>query len=83
VRDESHRFAITYHRKLRSKKGIASPLDDIAGVGKKRKMQLLRHFGSFRAIREADIDTLCAMPGLPKKTAEEIFNTLKKAEAGK
>lgn len=83
VRDESHRFAITYHRKLRSKKGIASPLDDIPGVGKKRKMQLLKHFGSFRAIREADIDTLCAMPGLPKKTAEEIFNTLKKAEAGK
>ncbi|MHB8174026.1 MAG: excinuclease ABC subunit UvrC, partial [Nitrospirota bacterium] len=76
VRDESHRFAITQHRKLRHKKGFKSPLDDIGGVGKKRKTQLLRHFGSFRAIREATVGDLEKVPKLPKKVAEEIFNRL-------
>ncbi|HEY3347826.1 MAG TPA: excinuclease ABC subunit UvrC, partial [Nitrospirota bacterium] len=74
VRDESHRFAITHHRKLRQKKGAASPLDDIPGIGRTRKMQLLKYFGSFRAIRETDLEGLKAMPGLPAKVAEEIFN---------
>ena len=78
VRDESHRFAITYHRKLRHKKGAASPLDDIPGIGKKRKLQLLKHFGSFRAIREAGIEDLKAVPGLPDKVAEEIYSVMRK-----
>ena len=77
VRDESHRFAITQHRKLRLKKGISSPLDNIQGIGKKRKTQLIRHFGSFRAIREAAVEDLENVPKLPKKVAEEIFNKLK------
>lgn len=72
VRDESHRFAITHHRKLRGKKAAKSPLDDIPGIGKKRKMQLLKHFGSFRAIREASLDELKAVKGMPEKVAEEI-----------
>ena len=77
VRDESHRFAITQHRKLRNKKGLQSPLDDIEGIGKKRKTQLLRHFGSFRAIREAAVEDLEKVPRLPKKVAGEIFDKLK------
>ncbi len=76
VRDESHRFAITQHRKLRNKKGLKSPLDDIEGIGKKRKTQLLRHFGSFRAIREAAVEDLEKVPRLPKKVAGEIFEKL-------
>ncbi len=80
VRDESHRFAITQHRKLRQKKGISSPLDNIHGIGKKRKTQLLRHFGSFRAIREATLEDLENVPKLPKKVAEEIFRKLKNNE---
>jgi excinuclease ABC subunit C len=80
VRDESHRFAITQHRKLRQKKGLASPLDGIEGIGKKRKTQILRHFGSFRAIREASLEDLQKMPGLPKKVAEAIFEKLREKE---
>ena len=79
VRDESHRFAITSHRKLRQKRAVSSPLDNISGVGRKRKMELLRRFGSFKAIREADMETLAAMPGLPRKVAEEIYNAIHKA----
>ncbi|MGA2192216.1 MAG: excinuclease ABC subunit UvrC [Nitrospirota bacterium] len=79
VRDESHRFAITHHRGIRQKKGAVSPLDDIPGIGKKRKMQILRHFGSFRAIREADFEALAAVPGLPRKVAEEINRKFKPA----
>jgi len=76
VRDESHRFAITHHRKLRQKRAESSPLDNIPGIGKKRKAQLLKHFGSFRAIREATLDALAAVPGLPKKTADEILKSI-------
>jgi excinuclease ABC subunit C len=76
ARDESHRFAITHHRKLRHKKAAASPLDDIPGIGRKRKMQLLKHFGSFRAIREAEHDALHAVPGLPKKIVDSIYSSL-------
>ena len=53
VRDESHRFAVTYHRKLRSKKIEESPLDNVVGIGKKRKIELLRHFGDLEAIKNA------------------------------
>lgn len=76
VRDESHRFAITHHRKLRHKKAAASPLDDIPGIGNKRKTQLLKHFGSLRAILEARMDALLAVPGLPRKLAESIYSSL-------
>lgn len=76
VRDESHRFAITHHRNLRAKRAAKSPLDDIPGVGKTRKHQLLKHFGSFRAIREATLDELNAMPGLPGNVAAAIYEAL-------
>jgi excinuclease ABC subunit C len=72
VRDEAHRFAITYHRKLRDKRAIRSELDDIAGIGEVRKKALLRHFGSVEEIRKATVEELVVVKGMSKKAAEEI-----------
>ncbi len=72
IRDEAHRFAITSHRKLRTKKGLASRLDAIPGVGPARRKSLLNHFGSIRDIEEASIDELIAVPGITQKLAETI-----------
>ncbi len=77
VRDESHRFAITYHRSLRGKRQLASILDDIPGIGKKRKENLLTHFGSFSKIQSADIDALAEVPGISRDLAETIHTYLK------
>ena len=77
VRDESHRFAITYHRSLRGKRQLASVLDDIPGIGKKRKENLLTHFGSFSKIQSADIDALAEVPGISQDLAETIHTYLK------
>ncbi|WP_296786136.1 excinuclease ABC subunit UvrC [uncultured Methanobrevibacter sp.] len=74
VRDESHRFAITYHRKLRSKNISASSLDDIAGVGKKRKVALLKEFGGIDNIKMASVDQLAKIDGMNQKTAENVYN---------
>ena len=74
VRDESHRFAITYHRKLRSKNISASSLDDIAGIGKKRKVALLKAFGTLDNIKNASIDELSKIDGMNLKTAENVYN---------
>jgi excinuclease ABC subunit C len=72
VRDEAHRFAITYHRKLRDKRAIRSELDDIAGVGEVRKKALLRHFGSVEKIKRATIDEIASVPRMTKLAAMEI-----------
>ena len=74
VRDESHRFAITYHRKLRSRNISASSLDDIPGVGKKRKVALLKEFGSIDNIKKASVDQLAEIDGMNQKTAENVYN---------
>jgi excinuclease ABC subunit C len=74
VRDEAHRFAITYHRKLRDKRAIHSELDDIAGIGEVRKKALLRHFGSVEKIRNATVEELVAVEGMLKKAAESVAN---------
>ena len=74
VRDESHRFAITYHRKLRSKNISASSLDDIVGIGKKRKIALLKEFGSIDNIKKASIEELAKTKGMNQKTAENVYN---------
>lgn len=74
VRDESHRFAITYHRKLRSKNIQASSLDDIVGIGKKRKISLLKEFGSVDNIKKASIEELAKINGMNLKTAENVYN---------
>jgi excinuclease ABC subunit C len=74
VRDESHRFAITYHRKLRSKNISASSLDDIAGIGKKRKINLLKEFQTIDNIKNASIEELAKIEGMNQKTAENVYN---------
>jgi excinuclease ABC subunit C len=76
LRDETHRFAITYHRKLRSKATLRSSLEDIAGVGPARRKALLKHFGSLKQIRAASLEELTAMPGLPLNLAQQIYTSL-------
>jgi excinuclease ABC subunit C len=76
LRDEAHRFAITYHRKLRSKRTITSALDTIAGIGPSRKRALLRSFGSLRKLKEAPVKDITAIPGITEALAESILETL-------
>ncbi|MCK5783096.1 MAG: excinuclease ABC subunit C, partial [Desulfobacterales bacterium] len=77
LRDEAHRFAITYHRKLRSKATLRSSLEDIPGVGPTRRKALLKYFGSLKKIRAASREDLAQMPGLSAGLAETIFQKLK------
>ena len=69
IRDEAHRFAITYHRNLRSKGSLQSPMDLVTGIGPKRKRTLMRRFGSLQAIREASVEDIAAVPGLTRSIA--------------
>ncbi|MGQ4807798.1 UvrABC system protein C [Candidatus Entotheonellaceae bacterium PAL068K] len=73
VRDEAHRFAITYHKTLRRKHTLHSELDDIPGVGTHRKTRLLRHFGSLKQVRQASFAELTSVPGLPERVARSIY----------
>jgi len=77
MQDEAHRFAITYHRSLRGKRNLASVLDDIPGVGEKRKKNLLKHFGSFTKIKEASVEELMEVEGIHASVAEEIYSYLR------
>ncbi|NTW98042.1 MAG: excinuclease ABC subunit UvrC, partial [Oscillochloris sp.] len=70
--EEAHRFAITYHRKLRGKAAFASPLEDIPGIGPKRKKALLKAFGSLDGIRKASVEEIAAVQGMTKKAAEDL-----------
>ena len=72
IRDEAHRFAITYHRDVRGKRALRSELDEIAGIGPGRKKALLKHFGSVRRIREASVDEVAATPGISRDLAERL-----------
>ncbi|MFQ5672652.1 MAG: excinuclease ABC subunit UvrC [Nitrospinales bacterium] len=72
IRDESHRFAITHHRKLRGKKSLLSPLETIPGIGKKRRLLLLKKFGSLESIRQASPDDLKSVPGITDDLAKKI-----------
>lgn len=72
VRDEAHRFAVSFHRQLRSKRMTHTLIDDIPGVGPKRRQALLQYFGSLEKIRSASIKELCAVEGISQKTAEAI-----------
>lgn len=74
VRDEAHRFAVTFHRKLRAKRVIASQLDVLKGLGAKRRKKLIDHFGSFEQIKDATIEDIQAVDGIPKKLAEELYS---------
>lgn len=73
VRDEAHRFVITFHRTVRAKQMTSSVLDEIEGIGPTRKRALLNHFGSVRAITDASLDALKRVPGLGKSAAEKIY----------
>ena len=73
VRDEAHRFVITYHRTTRAKQMTASVLDEIDSIGPTRKRTLLQHFGSVRAIMDADLKALTCVPGLGKSAAKKIY----------
>ncbi len=72
VRDEAHRFAVTFHRRTRSKRALVSSLDQIPGVGPKRRQTLLRYFGDLEAIKKASIEEIARLPGLNRKVAQEI-----------
>jgi excinuclease ABC subunit C len=76
LRDEAHRFAITYHRKLRAKSAVKSVLDDMAGVGPARKRALLRVFGSTKQMRSATVEEIASVPGISRSLAEKIHADL-------
>ena len=74
IRDEAHRFAISYHRKLRGKKTLESPLELIPGIGKKRRLMLLKKFGSLENIQKASLEELAILPGITQLLAERILS---------
>jgi excinuclease ABC subunit C len=76
IRDEAHRFAITFHRELRGKGMTASILDDVEGLGPKRRKLLRRAFGSFKRLRAASLDDLKGVDGIPTQVAEELYAVL-------
>ncbi|GGR71203.1 UvrABC system protein C [Streptomyces humidus] len=79
VRDEAHRFAITYQRTKRAKRFRAGPLDEVPGLGETRKQALIKHFGSVKRLRAATLDQICEVPGIGRKTAETIAAALAEA----
>ena len=78
IRDEAHRFALTYHRKLRSRRLKESALDEVPGIGEKRKAQILGHFGSIDRLRKASVEDIAAVPGLGESIARLIVETLRR-----
>nr|MDQ6909877.1 excinuclease ABC subunit C [Actinomycetota bacterium] len=76
IRDEAHRFAITYHRQLRNRRMTASALDDIAGLGPTRKRRLVKEIGGVRAVKAATRQELEALPWLPEKVAKAVYEKL-------
>src|SRR5262249_54929801 len=76
VRDEAHRFAITYHRQLRQKKMTKSVLDEVPGLGPTRRSRLLKEFGSVKKLRERSLDELTALTWLPDRVARDLYERL-------
>ncbi|MGW3656699.1 excinuclease ABC subunit UvrC [Streptomyces sp. NPDC005151] len=79
VRDEAHRFAITYQRAKRAKRIRSSPLDAVAGLGETRKQALIKHFGSVKRLKQATIDEICEVSGIGRRTAESVAVALASA----
>jgi excinuclease ABC subunit C len=73
VRDEAHRFAITYHRQKRSSTMLVSLLDDVPGLGDTRRKALMKQFGSLKRLRAATVEELIAVPGIGRRTAEAVL----------
>lgn len=76
IRDEAHRFGITYHRKLRSKRQSRSALDEVPGIGEKRRVALLKHFGSIDKMKQATLEELAAAPGMTRPAAHTLYQAL-------
>jgi excinuclease ABC subunit C len=76
IRDEAHRFAVTYQRNLRRRSMTQSRLEEVPGVGMKRRQALLKHFGSIDAIRNASVDEIAAVPGMTRQVAVRIKEML-------
>lgn len=76
IRDEAHRFAIEYHRKLRGKEGLASGVEAVPGIGPKRRVALLKHFGSLQRLKEASVDEILAVAGMSRAAAEAVHRGL-------
>jgi len=76
VRDEAHRFAVKYHKNLRDRDLQSSPLDEISGIGPKRKMNLMRHFGDLESIKNASVDEILEVNGINRNLATEIYEFL-------
>lgn len=76
VRDEAHRFAITYHRQQRSKRMRVSELDDIRGLGQARRTELVKHFGSVARLKEATVEDIAGVKGFGPKLAQSVFEAL-------
>jgi excinuclease ABC subunit C len=80
VRDEAHRFAITYHRNLKRRELTRSSLDSIPGIGPKRRAALLKHLGSLAAVKQASLDELAAVPGLGPRASERVYTFFRRGE---
>jgi len=76
IRDEAHRFAVTYHREKRSKRVMASPLDDVPGIGPARKKALLKRFGSLARLSRAPLEEIAATPGVGPEIARAVYERL-------
>ena len=76
IRDEAHRFAITFHRQRRGKQAVASVLESVHGIGPTRRKALLKEFGSVDAIRQAPIEELAAVPGMNLAAAQRLRESL-------
>ena len=76
LRDEAHRFAITFHRQLRSKSSLQSTIDDVPGIGPKKRKALINHFGSVKKIQNSSIEEISSLPGITKILAEKILEHL-------
>ena len=82
IQDEAHRFAIEYHRSLRSKSQVRSILDEIPGIGDTRRKALMRSFQSLDAVREASVEELCQVPGMNRAAAESVYQFFRRKEKG-
>ena len=80
VRDEAHRFAITYHRRLRGRRSLASVLDEIPGIGPKRKAALIKRFGSLEGLSRAKVEEIVSLPKIPRSIAQQVADRLQRGE---
>ncbi len=81
VRDEAHRFAITYHRSLRGKRGLLSRLETLPGIGPQRRRALMRHFPTLEALRRAELEEIAGVKGMTRAAAQVVYDFLQAENA--